>query len=840
MPWRPSPASATRSQPWRRRTRAKDCSRDEIEPLRKRLAVSRVALGALQIAEAAAAAANSSDANYGTLDASLSGLRTGLAGVDRRIAAIRGEIRRASDEAALARYNRYLFGDAEEMMREVRAFAHDLEGRYLALDAPWVGDVAQAPRLLDNFEREWQQLDGYRRSFDAALKLGSYEQAAKWLDLLRSGEARAKDALFKSDYLSRFQALFAGNDTRENDLRVQEANEWENVILPAVASLMEGTEPRPDTAEQRLQDFLRNAHATREAVKARRDAVRRRREELDQEQLASYASDEALFENRLRERRYVKAQQDVVAVADSARWLKAAAARYRALAERAAAVADLSARFLDGARRQKKVKIRKTDGEVAGKDIDAAPGDDRDLFVARRGKETLDFTLADLDLDELERIFAFDPGIPRDRTLSGWFHAAEAFREDAHDPYKAEELRRKAQVELSKDDPWMTDVEAALEETLRRIERGESRAAQAWAEKQAAFDKHQNLKELSLCRELLALRWTKFCQPRMEELEARRKKLERIANRQLLSVQNGVPDDQVRYDGSRATIRYTGTTWYPADVAADVPDRVAQLTQLSLRYWEDWFRSEGKTEKTEIDELVARAMTQRLAWRGSVDVGPEGGYLPGADARIGRMDEWLRREKPLSLGLDFPFLVDQDWTIECEIRWKTPQPGYFVLAAGQIQAIVGYYDTGKCGGMAGACLVTGEDPDPAAHAKELADFHWHLVFPRDPEERKRRPRLKEGGEEAYLDHFVEGVPYFMRLQRTKDTVVFEMGPLGVPKEKQREATVRLEKRFPDPRRLDRLVTLADGRALFRFFGAPLPYELREVTISGALEKPDVD
>jgi serine/threonine-protein kinase len=817
---------------------ARECDPAAIEPLRKRLRLSRDASDALAAAEKAAAGASAEGADYCKLDADLAGLPGRLAGVEERIAAIRDEIRGRSEEAATARYHSLEFRDLAEVAQEARAFAKDLKDRYLASEAPWRADVAQAPRFLDTFDEEWSRLDGERRGFEEAIEKGEYSLAADRLAQLKADEDKARNALLRNPYLARFSGLFPVRDERAKRLKEAETTEWGRILAAATAQ-MQATPRRPDRAEKDLTDFLRRAKATHGEAQQQLDKAAGQRRDLEQQQLESYARDEALFRNRLRERAYTRAYEDVASVSASEKWLALPAEKYRALAERAAAIAELPRRFLDGARGQKTVTIRKG-VQVAGKDIEAAPGDD--LFAARRGRERIEFTLVDLDLKDLERIFAFEAGVARDRTLSGSFHAAEAFRADDN-PYEAEKLRRQAQIELSKDDPWMADLEVALAATTERIKVGEERAAQAAAELKAAKDAGKNLKALSLCQELLTLKWTRFCKPKLTEYEADHKRFTLIASRQLLPVQLGVPEDQVRYDDAgNPTIRFTGRRWCPVQAAPDAPPQ--ELDRLGRAFWEDWFRSQGKSEK-EIEELdlVARATTQRLAWRGAVEVGPEGGYLPGKDARNGGKGWWSAPPtSPQPLLLDFPFLRDQPWSIEAEVRWPTAQPGYFAIACGQIQAVVGYFKgdfTG--GGMKGACLVEADGMDPGAFARQILDLQWHVV-----EDEKTRRRLTEGGEKAYLDEFEEGRPCFMRLTRTRESVVFEMWPLGVPRDRQQKATVRLEKRFADPRKLDRLVTLDDGRTVFRFFGAPpgkdLPYELHDVTISGALseKKPDVD
>ncbi len=835
------------------------CDPAALAPLRKRLGVANDARKFLRKAEAAAEDAKTEGANYSRLDTSLAGLESGLPRIDERIQKIRDEIALRSEKAATKRYNRLPL-DAAEAMREARALAADLESRYLVFEAEWRKDVESAPRFLDAFDVEWGAIDGVREEFDEALRKGRFGAATARLATAKEREDAARGGLFNNAYLARFSDLFSGPDERATRLRDAETTAWAEV-LEAARSEMHATPPRPDRAARRLADFLEVASPwTHSSALKQLDLAKGQLEALDNEQLVAYAADEARFRRLLGERAYAKAFEEVSVVATSPRWLDKAATKYRALLERAVAVAELPKRFLDGARAQKTVTIRKG-VEVAGRDIEAAPGDNPDRFVGRRGKERTEFTLADFeDLESgpdeqrsavlrLRGIFAFDPNVARDRALSGWFHAAEAFRAEETSPYEAERLRKAALAELSKDDPWLPDVEAALKATEERIRIGEKRAQQAAAELKAAKDAgdaSKYPKQLSLLKELLALKWTHFVEKKLDEYSAELTSVERFAKRTLLPLEFGVPESNIRYD-KESTITFTGTDWCPAPDAP--PDQVDRLTKA---HWDDWFRNaKGKTDENEIAELIARARTQLLAWRGPVEVCPKGGYRPAAEALIGDIEkEWMPplgaagfvAPKPLPIFLAFPFRRDQPWSIEVEVRWPTSQPGYFALSCGQIQAVIGFFEgdfTG--GGMKGACLVESDSMEPGTFAKQLLDLQWRLVDVPE-EEKKNRRRLTD--DRAYLDHFVEGKPYRMRLKRTIDSVEFEMWPLDVDR-KQETATVRLVKRYPDARKLDKLVTLDDGRTVFRFFGAPtgpgLAYELHDVRITGSLsEKADVD
>ncbi|MFI5401475.1 MAG: serine/threonine-protein kinase [Planctomycetota bacterium] len=819
------------------------CDVAVIEPLRKRIGLFKGAARDLDAAEKALVAADHSGAEYSKLHAGLAGPPTGLADVDLRIEWIRTEIRRLSKDDANERHGRLAFRDAEEVMREARAFARDLKERYLGLDEPWTDGVEQAPTFLDAFDEEWARLDKDRGLFDGALAKGDYVVASARLKSLRADEEKAKNALLRNPYLANFSDSFVARDERTRSLRDKEMEEWREKILPAATREMQATPPRPDEAERQLTDFLRRADATRDLVLGELDRATRQRESLVREQEASYASIDALFRYLLSRRAYAKANEDVAKAASSARWLDGPDKKYLALGERAKAVAALRGRFLEGTRRQKTVPILGKGIEVPGKDIEAAPGDNRDLFVARRGREPIEFTLADLSLDVLERIFAFKEAVEEDKLLSGWFHAAEAFRADEN-PYAARKLRQAAQKELRPGDPWLPAVDVALAETEERIREGEKRAAQAAGELKAATDAGETMKALSLCRELvLVLGWTEFCKHKLPQYRAELERFERISKQQLLPVELGVPESQVKYDkDGNPTITFTGRTW----LVTAGPEAETRT------FWEDWFRTKGIKDNEILDQdLVARAMTQRLAWRGDVEVGPEGGYRPGKLAIIGDVGkEWAtgNPSRPVPLLLHFPFLPDQPWKIEIEVRWPTPEPGYFALACGQIQAVVGFYrgpeipgfpeQAATGGGMKGACLVESDAMDPAALGKQIEDLQWYLVDVL-PEEMKNRRRLTK--DKAYLDDFAKGKPYGMRLERTRDSLIFEMWPLGAEK-----PTVHLVKRFPDARKLDKLVTLDDGRTVFRFFGAPpgegLAYELHDVRITGSLseKRTDVD
>ncbi len=833
------------------------CDPAVLEPLRRRLGRASEAKRFLRQAEDALSDASKDGADYRGLDSGLAVLESGLPRIDRRISEIRDEIARLSEKAASARSNR-LPHDATEAMREARAFAADLENRYLGFDAPWTEAVRSAPRFLDAFDTEWKSIDGIRGEFEEALGKGRFGVAAARLATITEQEEAARRGLFRNAYLARSADLFSGPDERATRLRDAETTTW-GEVLEAARSEMQATPPRPDRAARRLADFLEVASPWTHALALKQhDLAMSQLEAIDTEQGVAYATDEARFRRLVAERAYAKAYEEISVVAASPRWLDKAAAKYRALLDRADAVAKLTSRFLDGCRAQKTVTIRKG-VEVLG-DIEVAPGENPDRFVGRRGKERFEFTLADFEdvpdlkeqgersaVDRLRRIFAFDPNLLGDQALSGWFHAAEAFRVEATDPYKARDLRKKARVELSRNDPWLPDVEAALTATEERIANGERRAEQAAAELKAAKDSgdaSKYPKQLSLLRELLALGWTRFAGPRKAEYSAEYASVARFAKGELLPLEFGVPGRNIRYDKERnLSILFTGEDWCPAPDAP--PDQADKLTKA---HWDDWFRNtKGKTDENEIADLTARARTQRLAWSGPVEVGPKGGYLPGAEALILDIGEdWMPplgaagfvARKPLPIFLAFPFRRDQPWAIEITVRWPTPEPGYFALSCGQIQAVFGYFKGEFAGGgMRGACLVESDSMEPGTFV-QLLDLQWRLV-----EEKEGRRSLT--GEKAYIDHFDKGKPYRMRLQRTRDSVIFEMWPLDVPRDRQETARIRVEKRYADARKLDKLVTLDDGRTVFRFFGAPpgkgLAYELRDVEISGSLsEKADVD
>jgi hypothetical protein len=556
-----------------------------------------------------------------------------------------------------------------------------------------------------------------------------------------------------------------------------------------------------------------------------------RKKELLAIQGPAFQRAELRFRTDLRERLYARAGEGLADEARSDRLLEEIASRYRTLALIAERVADLVPRFATNVRKQKKVTIARL-GDVAGAQIEPAPGDDKDLFIVRNGKNQT-FRLADLPREDLEKILAFG----EDPLLKGYFYAAEAYREELEDPTKAEALRVAARQAFTADDPWMDEVVAALNDTQERIREGEKRANKAHEELLAARSTDPT-RALMLCNELLStLKWTATAKKHSKDYEDIRKELARLHGGELVRRKAGVPPGQLRQraDGW-AEIAFTGRKWYPGTLPDNTPDREQRLEKAADAHWQDWFRAEGKKDD-ELARLVQRAKTQLLPWSENTETGPEGGYRLPPVVIVPRAG-W--RVEPVAL--DFPFRADRDWSVELELRCPGREPGYFAFGVGQILAVVGYHeargiDGRPCigGGMAGACLLEAEAMDPAALEKPLGDLRWHLV---KQALAKGRPK---SGDKTYLDaaNFPDGVPCRMHLERKANLVRFEMWPATMPDRK-----VTLEKAFRDGRALERLAALPDGTRI-RFYGAPPPgpepatrrHELHEVTIAGFLPEP---
>jgi hypothetical protein len=830
------------------------CPEATVAALRARLRAARADASALSAAERALAVAGvQRTADYRELDRRIAAQAPAFEGVRRRIAKLREDLKAASDAAAEARYARDCtngFVDLEAAKREAKAFATDLESRYIDPKPPWLGEVAQAPRLLDDLERRWQGVSETRRRFDENLAAQPplYGAAANALLDLRQEEASALDPLAGNRFLRSLCTRLGDADECERTLTDREAKEWQEVLV-AVADRTETSEARPDLAEDLLRKFRdRASPAIAEEVERKRQEVAAQLATLKANQEAAFKAEEALCLNLLRQRRYMGAYEGAAEAARSGRWVTGVGERYRELGNRMQRMTELHARFLERVPKARKIQVGGED--FAGSQVEPAPGDDKDRFVARSGKRTVEFGLGDLKRKQLEEILAFGP---EDRYRQGWFRAAEAYRADTeegaglgdegHGPYEAETLWQEALGLLDRNDPWRPKVSEELTATRKRIQQGEERAQRADAELTAAraAQPPEDVKAFALVNELLdSLAWTKYVRDGKKNayLLSQRKELERLAGRPLFIREMGVPATQVDYGGTddpslpakETSIRFTGRIWHPDEdkVAKDEPNREARLDQLADEYWADWFRSKGKTPE-EIQALLPLAKAQLLMWRGPVETVPEGGYRPAKAALVADPAQWWTdRDRPLDIDLAFPFRPDRDWRIEVEVEWPG-EPGYFVLAAGRIQAVVGYQEPRTMGGIAGACLLLGEDLDPGAHGKELADLHWHLVNPEDP---KASPSSKDK-DKAFLkkDAFVLGVPYRLILRRDDEWIRFEMFPKG-----QEAKKVQLEKRERSDV-LEKNLTLADGRRVFRFFGAPgygLPYVLRDVKITGIL------
>jgi eukaryotic-like serine/threonine-protein kinase len=814
------------------------CADDDVARLRARLRSARAARQALDSAERIMGGSGGPDANYREIDRQLGELAPPLPGVRAQITAHRGKIREGSDEAARTRYDSRVteeFRDLETAKREAVAFASDLGTRYLPTDADWAKDVAQAPRVLADLEVRWMAVEEARKRFDDALAAKSphYKSASAALKGLRAEEEAALEPIRRSPYL-RGLARLADADERGKRLARAEEAEWGRV-LAEVENLVEANEP--DKAEAVVQPFRERAsEATLAAVDGKRTEVAAALKLLTENQLSLFDDEERTCRDWLQKRRYMSAYDGVARAATSRRWVPEVEKRFGELRDRAQRMTELTLRFAERVGRVKKLRIGNED--FAGDRIERAPGDDKELFVARGAKRTVEFRLGDLERDRLVEILAFGP---EDRLRRGWFHAAEAYGVDISNPYKAEEFRVLAIADLGANDPWAAAVAEELNLTRQTCLKGEARAQQAEAELVAARAAHDDVKALALAVELTdSLKWTKRCREKMAYFQAQRSELERLAGRGLFLREMGIPSGQLEYGGAETaglpakptSITFTGRLWHPDEdkVAREEPNRDARLEQLTREFWDSWFRSKGK-RPAEIAALIPRAMRQLLPWGGPVETLPEGGYRPVAAGLLADPQAWIEnRERPLALDLSFPFRPDRDWIIELEVEWQG-DPGYFVVAAGRIQAAVGYQRIPTRGGMAGACILVGEDLDPGAHAKELGDLHGHMANPKDGKP-ARRPI--EGGEKAYLDetNFVPGVSYRMRLQRADERIRFEMWPVGRDGKR-----VVLEKRDRRAEQLGKDVVLADGRKAFRFLGVPGPklgYILRDVKITGIL------
>ncbi len=816
------------------------CRDGDVARLRARLALARKAREALAEAESIMEGSGEPDASYRELDRRLGKLDPPWEAARARIATLRDDLRRLSAAAAERRYTRCCtegFLDLAAALREARAFAKDLETRYLELDAAWVREVAEAPRLLEDLERRWQAaVEDMRRRFQEWLDAGQYGRAASVLSDLRREEATALDPLAGSAFLKSLCSRLADADERLSTLTARETKEW-NEILESVADRLEASEPRPDLAEDLLRKFRDRASVTREEVEAKRAYASSELEALRRKQADAFAAEDALCLRRLRQRLYMSAYEGAAGAARSGRWVAGIDERFRELRDRAQRMTELTARFLERVQGRKKLRI--ADEDFAFDRIEQAEGDDKDLFVARNAKRTVEFRLGDLDRGTLETILAFGK---EDRFRRGWFYAAEAYKEDLRNPYAAQSLREAALLDLEATDPWAAEVSAELIATNQRILKGEARAQQAEADLTAARSAHDDVKALALVKELTELLWwTKHCEKRMADFLQQQKELERLAGRGLFLREMGVPNSQLEWGGrdvpglpaKPTSITFTGRAWHPDEdkIPKDEPDRVARLEQLTREYWTEVFRAPGRAD-AEIAELVRRATRQLLPWGGPVEAAPEGGYRPYGAGLLADPQSWIEgREEPAAIHLAFPFRADRDWSIEIEVEWPA-DPGYFALSAGRIQAVVGYQRIPTRGGMAGVRLLVGEDLDPNAHLKELGDLHGHMANATTKDGKPAR-RPTESEDKRYLDqkNFVPGVPYRMRLERVDERIRFEMWPSG-----RDDKRVTLEKR--DRReQLAKDVALADGRKVFRFFGIPGPklgYVLRDVRITGIL------
>ncbi|HEX5135706.1 MAG TPA: serine/threonine-protein kinase, partial [Planctomycetota bacterium] len=283
---------------------AAGCGETAVAALGARLRAARFARTALDNAERIGK--GSGDRKFRELDGSLSGYERQVADLDPafpgalgRIAGIRGDLQAESDKAAKDRYDRRVlegFRDLGTAMREAEAFAADLETRYLPLAAPWIGNVAQAPRMLKDLEVAWRAVEMTRERLDEEMRKErpSYRFAVGEVASLRKEENAALDPIATNPYLSGLMAL-ADADKRAGPIGTAERTEWRRVLARANGLIEDG---EADRAESVVREFRDRASSELQEVEAKLREVGAELKAVTEKQLALFDAEEQEYRTR--------------------------------------------------------------------------------------------------------------------------------------------------------------------------------------------------------------------------------------------------------------------------------------------------------------------------------------------------------------------------------------------------------------------------------------------------------------------------------------------------------------------------------------------------------------
>ncbi len=827
--------------------RESGCEAERIPELSLRLEAAREAARALEEGERLLEAAGSAGADFRAIEAARARLEPRLPGARRRLAQIGAQIEALSREDAFQRYRAAYVGrgfpDGAATLRGLEQLAKELETRYLPINEAWAAQPRHDFVTLRRLDEAIRDADAaYAPRIKAALDVRNFSNAATQNELRLSKRNEALSLAHERRAHGDFLDHWPRTDRRETDLNEEEQHYW-NQLAGAARARVEGG--RPDEAETQLNEFRSSAHRTKGQLAELLAVVVEAKKTLLATQLRELAIIEGGFRGALQERLYESAgatvRQDVGGRAPEL-WILEAGARAKQLLARAEAVRALVERFVAGARALPSLSWT-VPGEKAalvlpGSALERDPSGEPDRFLLRTAKTNYPFSLRDLPHDTIARVMAFDPARLVDVSQSGYFYAAEGYREARTNRYKAEELWRKALVNLSRvGDAWAEDLRGDLRLLLEEIDRAAQLAAQLYEELKDARSRNDHLAALSCLRRLKAIGWEKSVGPQLPDIEKQIAEVERLTRYDLRRKRSGIPLQQFESNAAsgRVVLRYTGSLWHP--LADKVPEGIDAARWLEERERDYWYQQLKELEFEEKDwpALYERARYQLLDWDPlAIEAAPGGGYRLAVARIHENLYRWLGAEKypgaPLVATLNNYLRTDRDWSIETTASWEDLYPGVFTLAAGRLQATLGYWPR-EHGGGAGAALFEDENAVDG-FVPHFGDFHWKA----DDAERRKRKKIPTPSHRAYLDGFVEGAAYRIRMEREMDRVRVRLAPLaewtksGFPKEPL------LERRMTS-QEIERATRFPAEAPVFRFYGH-VRFTLRDVVVTGFLRGPE--
>jgi len=729
------------------------------------------------------------------------------------------DVKHRSLEAARARYHAVYnaeYTKAEQAIEALQGLARDLRERFLPVDEEWAPKVGPHAREVASLKRAFAAAESkHGQSFENALQMLNFDSAARQLELMHRAQGEARSSATRQQLPERFLRLFPPVDTKRRE-RILDAEraEWKALKLDIDA---EQSAERPDRALKHLREFLQGAQWYRKEAEVLERTLVARVEKLQDDQLRAIDALERNFKRALGERQY-GAVVDLVATKKGERaWFGDAEVRFSTLEVRANRIEGLVNSFLPRLRAMKAVPItaitkQARPATVKGEAFSRAKGEGRDRYVVRVNKKDHVFRLSVFDYKTLAHIFQFDRDTKRGHDAqSGYFHVAEAYRES--NLYRRAELLDRAHDDLfAAGDSWIVGVDTEIEQVQLAIRDAETRAQKLLDSYDDARKSNEHGNALTAAERLLQeFAWTWKVKDRVGHLERDIKNLASLVGKARQRFDSAIPPQFFTFldeRGGRVEIRYTGAEWHPLEGAVPprVEDRAAWLETREREYYKRSWKAAGGKPGT-FETYYRRALHQLLDWRGKVDVRMPGanepldppGYVfkvqdPRAPQRFWWHSEWKKLDESVIL-LTNHFRPDADWSIEFTVDWskvawqvkslvgagpaiteyreEAKVPVYFAVAAGKLQAAIGYLPK-SAGGVAGTRIFFAESMCPEnGHNDQLGDFHWHMA------NRPDRKKIKNTFS-AWIDpgRYERDSAYRVRLARVANEVHFFFAPIG--------------------------------------------------------------